>query len=228
MDKQTFLNQAAALQVQYTANEQVREQLAKVDLLAIVGPTGVGKSTMTHRAGIPYVLSDVTREARQGEVNGIDYNFRADYDALLAEIQAGQFVQYVVQRNGEFYGTKATSYVAEGPCVMSVIATAVPSFKLLGFRSLRPVYIVPPSHTEWMHRISSHRDKDLESRLLEAKESMSFALTDPSYSFLLNDDLDHAVQTLHEIAHGTVDAGLSARARSVANTIYEHLQKVIK
>jgi hypothetical protein len=79
-----------------------------------------------------------------------------------------------------------------------------------------------------MHRISSHRDKDLEARLMEAKESLSFALTDPAYVFLLNDDLVYAVQTLQSIAKGTVDAGLSARARSTANTLYEHLQKVIK
>lgn len=228
MDKQSFLTQAAGLQAHYRANEQVHAQLAQIDLLAIVGPTGVGKSTMTHRAGIPYVLSDVTRDPRQGEVTGVDYNFRQDYQALLAQINTGEFVQYVVQRNGEFYGTKASSYPANGSCVMSIISTAIPNFKTLGFKSVRPVYIVPPSHTEWMRRISSHRDKDLESRLLEAKESLSFALTDPSYTFLLNDDLEHAVQTLQSIAQGTVDAGLSARARSVANTLYEHLQKVIR
>ena len=228
MDKQTFLQQATALQPQYKANQDVLAKLAQIDLLAIVGPTGVGKSTMTHRAGIPYIVADVTRPARQGEVEGVDYHFRTDYAALWEEISTGQFVQFVVQRNGEMYGTRISSYPSQGPCVMSVIATAIPSFQQLGFRSVRPVYIVPPSYSEWMHRISSHRDRDLELRLLEAKESLSFALSDPSYSFLLNDDLDRAVQTLQEISNGTVDAGLSAHARSMANVVYEHLQKVIK
>ena len=67
-----------------------------------------------------------------------------------------------------------------------------------------------------------------EARLLEAKESLAFALTDPSYVFLLNDDLNRATQTLQEIAKGHVDAGLSAHGRSMANKIYEYIQKVIK
>jgi guanylate kinase len=228
MDKAMFLRAVSELQQSYRPSAETLAHLAQVDLVAVVGPTGVGKSTMTHRAGIPYILSDVTRPPRSGEVDGVDYNFRADLNALLTEIQSGQFVQYVVERNGEFYGTRASSYPAEGPCAMSVIATAMPTFKVLGFHSVRPVFIVPPSHTEWMHRISSHRDKDLEGRLLEAKESLSIALTDPMYTFLLNDNLEEAVVTLKNIAAGKTDAGLSVRARNAANELYSHLQKLIR
>ena len=79
-----------------------------------------------------------------------------------------------------------------------------------------------------MHRISAHRDKDLEARLMEAKESLKVALADPSYIFILNDDLGSAVASLQAVVRGAVNQTASARARESANTLYEFLQKVIR
>jgi guanylate kinase len=228
MDKQSFISRVETLLPSYKANQEVLSQLARIKLIALVGPTGAGKSTITRQSGLPYVVGDTSRPPREGEVQGRDYNFRNDYEAMLKEIETGQYVQLVIQRGNEIYGTKASSYPAEGACAMSVIATAIPTFKTLGFGMVMPVYVVPPSHSEWMRRISTHRDKDLESRLLEAKESLFVALNDPAYVFLLNDNLDSAVVSLRKIATGNVDPTTSARARSSANTLYEHLQKVIR
>jgi guanylate kinase len=228
MDKQSFISRVIALAPTYKANDVVLNQLSYIKLIALVGPTGAGKSTITHQSRLPYVIGDTTRLPREGEMQGRDYNFRTDFDAMLKDIENGEYVQFVVERNSEIYGTKISSFPANGACVMSVIATAIPSFKNLGFGSMLPVYIVPPNHSEWMHRISTHRDKDLESRLMEAKESLYTALNDPSYIFILNDNLDSAVTTLRTIAAGRIDPTMSARARSSANTLYEHLQKVIR
>jgi guanylate kinase len=228
MDKQTFLARVNELLPSYQPNQEVRDQLARVNLIAIVGPTGAGKSTITRQSGLPYVVGDTTRPARENEVHGRDYNFRSDLGAVLKEIEDGEYVQLVLQRETELYGTKVTSYPAEGVCAMSVIATAVPEFRTLGFNIVRPVYVVPPNHTEWMRRIATHRDKDLEARLMEAKESLFAALNDPAFIFLLNDNLDSAVTSLRKIASGSIDPTTSARARSSANTLYEHLQKVIR
>ncbi len=228
MDKQKFIEQAAVLLPAYKANDQVAAQLSHINLIAIVGPSGAGKSTITRQSGLPFVVGDTTRTMREGEIHGRDYNFRADFDQLLTEVQQGEFVQYVIQRETDFYGTKATSFPASGACAMSIIATAIPTFKSLGFNTVVPVYIVPPNHTEWMRRLGTHRDKDLEARLMEAKESLVAALNDPSYVFILNDNLDAAVMTIRKVASGTIDPTASARARSSANTLYEHLQKVIR
>lgn len=228
MDKQTLVARVEALLPTYKPNQDVLNQIGHVQLLAIVGPTGAGKSTITRQSGLPYVVGDTTRTAREGEIHGRDYNFRTDFDAMLAEVERGEYVQLVVQRGSEIYGTKAASFPSSGACAMSVISSVVSSFKTLGFGAVKPIYVVPPNHTEWMRRIATHRDKDLEARLMEAKQSLFEALNDPAYVFILNDNLDSAVVTLRRIATGSIDPTSSARARSSANTLYEHLQKVIR
>lgn len=228
MDKQSAIARLSELQASYKANEEVLEYIRHIKLLAVVGPTGAGKSTVVRQSSLPFVIGDTTRLQRDGEIQGRDYNFRNDLNNLLKEVEAGEYVQYVIERGTEFYGTKASSFPSSGSCVMSILARALPDFEKLGFATIVPVYIVPPSHTEWMHRISAHRDKDLEARLLEAKESLHAALSNPSYVFILNDQLEAAVEALRSVARGSVDQIASARARSSANTLYEHLQKVIR
>lgn len=228
MDKQTAIDRLRELQATYQANDQVRAQLSHLTLIAVVGPTGAGKSTVVRHSGLPFVIGDTTRAPREGEIQGRDYNFRTDLNNLVAEIERGEFVQFVVQRETEIYGTKATSYPSSGVVAMSVLARVLPAFRSFGFASVIPVYIVPPSHTEWMKRISAHRDKDLESRLLEAKESLQVALNDPSYVFILNDDLNTAVASLQAVARGAVNQTASAQARAAANTLFGYLEKVIR
>lgn len=228
MDKQTVIDRVRQLQDGYKANDQVLAQLKGITLLAVVGPTGAGKSTVVRSSGIPFVIGDTTRAPRDGEIHGRDYNFRTDLNNLVSEIEQGDFVQFVIQRGTEIYGTKATSFPSSGVCAFSVLASELPKFQELGFASVLPVYIVPPSHTEWMHRISAHRDRDLEARLLEAKESLQAALKDPAYVFILNDNLNSAVAALQAVARGAVNQTDSARARNAASELYDHLQKTIR
>jgi len=228
LDKQTIISRLKSLQVTYRPNPDVVRQLSHINLLAVVGPTGAGKSTVTKQTGLPLVIGDTTRAPREGEVHGRDYTFRTDLNPLLEEIGRGEFVQFVIERETELYGTKVTSFPGSGVCVMSIISSSINRFKELGFASITPVYIVPPSNSEWMRRIAAHHEKDLESRLMEAKESLTTALQDPQYIFIINDDLDKAVRALREVANGKLDHAESSRARTSAANLLEHLQKAIR
>lgn len=202
MDKQTFIRKAWEFQARYTCSDKVIVHLGQLDLIATVGPTGVGKTSIMESSGIPYVLSDVTREPRKHEKDGVDYNFRTDYDKLWAELEAGEFTQYLISQTYEFYGTKATAYPEGGLCTMAVYANAVDFFKTLGFRTVTPIFIVPPNNEEWEKRAAVNHDNETKKRLLEAKESMEIALSDSSFHFMINNNLQNAIEEFKEIANG--------------------------
>lgn len=202
MEKSEFILWAKKLAATYQASAAVKEQLSHVRLIAFVGPTGVGKTTLMKKTGLPYVLSDVTREPRANEKNGREYNFRTDYMGILDDIKQGRYVQFVINQNGEFYGTLATAYPEGGNCTMSIIARAVPQFRSLGFASVLPIYVLPPSYVEWMNRIGSVRSADLQARFSEARESLPIALEDAEYNFVLNDNMDDALKDVELIIKG--------------------------
>lgn len=224
MDKQTFIRTVTAMQPQYTPSDDVKAHLAKLDLVAVVGPTGAGKNVIIEKSGIPYVLSDMTRAPRKHETDGVDANFRVDYDGLMRDIQSGLFVQYFVNRNDEMYGTKDTSYPPEGFCTMPIYADAIGVFKSLPFRKVLQVYIIPPSYEEMLKRAKAHRDSDMKIRLAEAKRSLEIALSDITYQFIVNDNLDQATAIFKEyVATQTMDPDAEKRARDVAMKLFTNI-----
>ncbi len=219
------MKQAALMQPTYSPSDQVKQQLAQVDLIITAGPTGVGKTTIMEHSGIPYITSNVTRQPRKDEQNGIDYIFRNDYDKLMQEIENGEYVQYIVHPNGEFYGTKASSYPATGPCTIAIVTSSIPLFYTLGFRRVELVYILPPSYEEWMARTKAHKDADLHVRLVEAKRSIEEALSDSGYRFVINDDLLEARDAFLRIVRGEeADAASQSRARDLALSLLSKIQ----
>lgn len=215
MDLQTFMQNARQLQARYTPSDEVKQHLAQLDLIAVVGPTSAGKTTIMEKSEVPYVLSDVTRRPRKHERDGVDYNFRTDYEQLWGELERGEFVQYVLSETG-FYGTKDAAYPASGPCTMAIYANAIDYFKSMGFKNCRPVYILPPNYHEWMRRAGILQGDEIDIRLREAKQSIEFALSDSSYIFIVNDDLLRATEDFEAIANGKMpDAASQERAREV-------------
>jgi len=224
MDKKDFIEWARKLQQSYQASEDVKSKLAKVDLLAIVGPTGVGKTTLINQLKIPSVLSDVTRDLRQGEKNNLNYHFREDYLDILKEIKTGEFAQFVVSNSEDFYGTHVNAYPEQGWCSMAIFATAIPDFRNLGFRKVVPIYIMPPGYVEWMRRIGELRAGDLNVRIAESIVSIRTALVDPAYLFVLNDNTELALKDINAIMTGDqVDEHRARLARESADILLERL-----
>jgi guanylate kinase len=218
MEKLDFIVWASKLQDTYVPNEILLKRRAEIDLVAIVGPTGVGKSSIISNLNIPVVISDVTRDKRPDEKDGKTYSFKHDYLKIIEEIKAGNYVQFIVSSSGEFYGTHISAYSQYNLYTMAIYAKEIENFKKLNFKSLDQYYIMPPSYIEWMNRIGGVRAKDLLTRIQEAKESILLALEDPNYTFVLNDNLELAVNDINrnrnkqeldlhrvELAIGTAD-----------------------
>lgn len=224
MEKSDFIEWAKKLSHGYVPSEQTLSQISNLDLLAIVGPTGVGKSTIISKLDIPYVMSDVSRAPRPDEKNGKNYNFRTDYLDIVKDIKNGEYVQFLVSKNNEFYGTKSSSYPDSGTCTMAVAAGAMPLFRKLGFRNTKSIYIMPPSYVEWMRRIGGVRSADLLARISEARQSILLALEDEEYSFVLNDTLELAVKDVLDITYGNpINEHRAQLAFDTADIILEHI-----
>jgi guanylate kinase len=107
---------------------------------------------------------------------------------------------------------------------MAIYASAIPHFRKLGFRSLKPIYVMPPSYVEWMRRIGGVRTQDILARIHEARESVNLALADSSYHFVLNDTLDLAVSEVRSIMNNeAVNEHRAQLARDTADIILERI-----
>jgi guanylate kinase len=225
MTRDDFIKLLPDLIKEYQMSAQVVSRIRNVDLLMMVGATGVGKTAIIKRLGIPYVISDTTRPIRPEEINGSDYFFRTDYEQLINEVKNRSFVQVAIGPAGDFYGTRLSAYPEVGLAVYAVVADVVPHFRELGFSETISAFVTPPDFLEWMSRLDKHnveRDQ-LAGRLKEGKRSFEFALNDPQTHFILNDDLDKAVDQTKMLLAGTIDRDRETAGRQAAQGIYEEL-----
>jgi guanylate kinase len=225
MTREEFIKILPSLVKDYQMSAETVGRIRNIDLLMIVGGSGVGKTAIIKRLGIPYVISDTTRPIRPEEINGSDYFFRTDYEQLVNEIKERNFVQVNIFSTGDFYGTRASAYPEVGLAVYAIVADRIPSFRELGFSETITAFVVPPSFLEWMGRLDRHNveREQLAGRLNEAKRSFKFALEDSQTHFILNEDLDKAVDQTKMLLAGTPDRDREAQARQAAEAIYQEL-----
>jgi guanylate kinase len=223
--REEFIKQLPQLLNNYQALPQTLERLSNIDLLMIVGGTGVGKTSIIKRLGIPYVITDTTRPIRPQEINGSDYFFRTDYSQLAQEIKDRAFVQVNIFPTGDFYGTRASAYPELGLAVYAVVSNLVPKMRELGFADTITAFITPPTFLEWMGRLDKYNVErnQLAKRLEEAKRSFYFAINDSQTHFILNENLDKAVEQTKMLLVGTPDKERENIAREAAKKIYEEL-----
>lgn len=79
--------------------------------VVVCGPSGVGKGTligllMKEFGGdqFGFSVSHTTRNPREGEINGVHYNF-STVDDMKKKIDQGYFIEHA-EVHGNFYGTR--------------------------------------------------------------------------------------------------------------------------
>ena len=175
-------------------------------LFIVSAPSGAGKTTLVERLveqlpNLRMSRSYTSRLARDGEADGVDYNFvsRERFEEMIA---AGDFLEWA-DVVGNLYGTCANDterLLEEGFDVVLVI-------DVQGARKVRAagldtttVFVMPPSFGELEHRLRS-RSKDSEEaiqRRLQVARAEVAAFVD--YDFVVvNDELTAAVDRLRSI-----------------------------
>ena len=176
-------------------------------LFIVSAPSGAGKTTIVERLveqtpGLRMSRSYTSRPARQGEQDGVDYNFvtRDTFEAMIAR---NDFLEWA-DVFGNLYGTCASDterMLAAGEDVVLVI-------DVQGARQIRKrssgrattVFVMPPSYSVLERRLrgrSKDSDAAIQRRLEVARQEVaSFA----EYDFLVvNDELTAAVDRLRSV-----------------------------
>jgi len=182
-------------------------------LFIVSAPSGAGKTTLVERLveQVPHLKmsrSYTSRPARQGELDGVDYNFvtRPRFEAMVAE---GAFLEWA-DVFGNLYGTAAedTERTLEGGDDL-VLVIDVQGARQVRSRRLETtaIFVMPPS-LEVLERRLRGRSKDsgeaILRRLQVAKDEVS---SFHEYEFLVvNDEITAAVDRLRSIVLSTRSA----------------------
>jgi guanylate kinase len=175
-------------------------------LFIVSAPSGAGKTTLVERLveqlpNLKMSRSYTSRAARQGETDGVDYNFvsRERFEAMAA---ASEFLEWA-DVFGNLYGTRAAdtdAMLAGGNDVVLVIdLQGARKVRARGLEA-RAVFVMPPSFHVLEQRLRG-RSKDSEAamqrRLQVARDEVAaFA----EYDFVVvNDEVTAAVDRLRGI-----------------------------
>lgn len=216
----------------YKPNDQVLNMMRQINLLATVGPSASGKTTIMKELvsslpNIDFVLDETSRKARSNETPGIDFLFRTKQD-IIDDLKKGELVQVAIGPNGDLYCTRPSSYHIGKVSVVALVPAAIREFRKLPIGSFRAAFIVPASYDLWQEWLAAQATTGLWTpeqklgRLREARESFEFALADPEMKFILNDELVDAAARLAQVANGQEPAD-QEKAKLAAQDNYKKL-----
>lgn len=223
----------------YTPDQAAIDLVLTTPITLLVGISGAGKDTIKRQllqtGGYRDIVSHTTRAPRANngvmEVPDVDYHF---IDMATAErmIAAHEFIEAKFV-HGTVYGTSVSELQQshdEGlVAVTDIDVQGVAEYKGLS-QQVVALFIVPPNYTAWRERLAARYEtrEEFEAEWPKRRDSaireLTHALEVPYYHFIINDDLDEAVQVADDITrHGDVfyrkDDELRLRARDLLEAI---------
>jgi guanylate kinase len=184
-------------------------------IVVISGPSGVGKGTVraevAKRIETVFSISATTRNARPGEVDGVDYRF-VDREAFEQMIARDEMLEWA-EVFGEYYGTPAAPAIAarDAGRVM-LLEIDVQGGLQVAERVPEAVFILltPPSDAELARRLRGRGTEDeatVQRRLAKANEEIRAARDSGVYTYeVVNDRLGQAAAEVLAILEKETDA----------------------
>lgn len=227
----------------YQLSSATIELVRSTPIVLLVGVSGAGKDTIKHRlletGDYHHIVSHTTRTPRENggvlEQDGVDYHF-ITHDMARAMLMAGDFVE-AKKYGTNIYGTSA----AEIRQAQQTGKIAITDLEVQGVAEYKAIsanviaqFILPPDFDEWQRRLharygaSGADPADIARRMHTAIAELQEALSRPYYHFVINDDLERAVETVDKIAHNhdafnVKDDALRDQAATLLRDLQSHV-----
>ena len=178
-------------------------------LFIVSAPSGAGKTTLVERLveqvpNLKMSRSYTSRRAREGEMDGVDYNFvtKQRFEAMAA---AGEFLEWA-DVFGNLYGTSAgdTDRILKSGSDL-VLVIDVQGARRVRSRGIETtaVFVMPPSFSVLEDRLrgrSKDSEEAIQRRLAIARDEVA-AFAEYDY-VVVNDEVTGAVDRLRSIVVG--------------------------
>ncbi|MDO4830011.1 MAG: guanylate kinase [Clostridia bacterium] len=177
-------------------------------LVLYTGSSGVGKGTILDELkkrdpNIKVSISNTTRNKRNGEIDGVHYNFvtREQFEKLIKENGYLEYAEYC----DNYYGTPKKAVedmLDDGYTVILEIEVQGGLQIMKKHPDVLSIFILPPSMDVLEKRLRSRGTEDeetIQKRLEQAKNEIAFK---DKYRYnVVNAELDKAVEQVLDIIH---------------------------
>lgn len=175
-------------------------------VIIISAPSGCGKSTIIGAIldkgviDMRFSVSATNRQPRQGETNGVHYNFMST-EEFRHHIDAGDFVEHEEVYPSRYYGTLRSEIErildSGHNCILDIDVKGALNVKKIYRDRAISIFIEPPSISELRRRLESRatdsRD-EIDRRIAKAEQEIAFA---PKFdTIIVNDSLPQAIASV--------------------------------
>jgi guanylate kinase len=177
-------------------------------LIVLVGPSGVGKSTISNRLAermkLKYIASATTRPQNELDKLGKKYEY-VDKDHFFQKLEHGEFLEYA-KVHDEYYGTPkrpTLDYLAHGDDVLLEIDVQGALQVRFQYPDALMIFIMPPDEESLLQRLRERgRDSEeaISKRYREARREVWMAKGSRAFDdMVINDDVDRAVAEISRL-----------------------------